>query len=177
MSDANSIRRRLWYQKPAMTWVEALPVGNGRLGGMVFGDPRQERIQLNEDTLWSGRPRDHNNYQAYDYLLEARQLIFSGEYQKAQKLIEAKMQGTYTEAYQPLGVLIMENILDGEVTDYYRELDLERSVVTVSFVTRTGRQIREIFCSYPDQVLVIRQRSEKPGQVNFKLSLESPHRH
>jgi len=176
MSDANSIRRRLWYQKPAMTWVEALPVGNGRLGGMVFGDPRQERIQLNEDTLWSGRPRDRNNYQAYDYLLEARQLIFSGEYQKAQKLIEAKMQGTYTEAYQPLGVLIMENILDGEVTDYYRELDLERSVVTVSFVTRTGRQIREIFCSYPDQVLVIRQRSEKPGQVNFKLSLESPHR-
>lgn len=177
MSGSNIIRRKLWYQKPALTWVEALPVGNGRLGGMIFGDARQERIQLNEDTLWSGRPRDRNNYQAYDYLREARQLIMSGEYHKAQELIEAKMQGTYTEAYQPLGVLKMENVLDGGITDYYRELDLERAVVTVSFVTRTGKYVREIFCSQPDQAMIIRQHSEKPGQVNFQLSLESPHRY
>ena len=176
MSSTASTRRKLWYQRPAATWVEALPVGNGSLGGMVFGDAKQERIQLNEDTLWSGRPRDRNNYDAYDYLLKARQLILAGEYHKAQELVEEKMQGTYTEAYQPLGILIIQNILDGEVTDYYRELDLERAMVTVSYLTRTAKHVREIFCSYPDQALVIHQRSSQPGQINFQLSLDSLHR-
>ena len=80
----------MWYNRPAAEWVEALPIGNGRLGAMVFGGVATERIQLNEDTLWSGRPRDKNNYNAYKYLPEARRLIFAGKYQEAQRLIEER---------------------------------------------------------------------------------------
>lgn len=176
MSGTDSTHRKLWYQKPAAAWVEALPIGNGRLGAMVFGDAKQERIQLNEDTLWSGRPRDRNNYEAYSHLSEARKLIFAGEYHKAQELIEAKMQGTYAEAYQPLGYVTIQYDLDGEVSDYYRELDLDRAVATVSFATRTAKHVREVFCSYPDQAVVIHQRSDQPGQISFRLALGSLHR-
>src|SRR4051812_4442254 len=95
----------LWYENPANGWTEALPLGNGRLGGMVFGGVTGDRIQLNEDTLWSGYPRDNNNYEAINYLEQARSLIFEEKYLEAEKLIETHMLGAYTESYQPLGDL------------------------------------------------------------------------
>ncbi|MDU5949521.1 MAG: glycoside hydrolase N-terminal domain-containing protein, partial [Paenibacillus macerans] len=96
---------KLWYKQPASRWEEALPVGNGRIGGMIYGRVKQELIALNEDTLWSGFPRDTQNYDALRHLKRARELIFSGKYKEAEQLVEAKMAGTGTEAYQPLGNL------------------------------------------------------------------------
>lgn len=168
--------RKLWYKQPASTWVEALPIGNGRLGGMVFGGVELERIQLNEDTLWSGRPRDKNNYQSYEHLEEVRRLIFAGEYKQAQQLIEKKMQGRYTEAYQPLGSLYLASSVDEEIIDYRRELDLNRATAAVTYSTSSAVYRREIFCSYPDQVMVVRLTSSKAGSINYRLSLDSPHR-
>ena len=101
---------KLWYKQPASRWEEALPIGNGRLGGMVFGDARKERVQLNEDTLWSGFPRDTNNYEALRYLKKSRELIFAGQYGEAGvAFVQDKMLGMNTEAYQPLGDLYMEH--------------------------------------------------------------------
>lgn len=166
----------MWYNRPAAEWVEALPIGNGRLGAMVFGGVATERIQLNEDTLWSGRPRDKNNYNAYKYLPEARRLIFAGKYQEAQRLIEEKMLGAYTEAYQPMGNMWITSEVDGSIRDYRRELDLERAVVTVAYTTESTQYRREIFCSYPDQVIVLRLTSNQPGKISCQLALDSPHR-
>ena len=98
---------RLWYEKPAATWVEALPIGNGRLGAMVFGDPLRERLALNEDTLWSGGPTSWNNPDAKAWLPKVREAVFAGRYAEADALTK-KMQGPYNQSYQPLGDLLID---------------------------------------------------------------------
>src|SRR6186713_3057811 len=118
----------LWYKQPARSWNEALPIGNGRLGAMVFGHATEEVIQLNEETLWSGGPVNTNpNPQAPQYLDEIRTALFNHEYQRAEELSK-KMQGLFTESYEPLGDLMLKYNLNGEPTDYYRDLNISTAL-------------------------------------------------
>lgn len=113
---------RLWYRQPAKKWTEALPVGNGRLGAMVFGGIREDLLQLNEDTLWAGYTRDDNNPQAKDALASVRKLVFEGKYPEAQDLVESKMLGPYTQPYQPMGNLRISFPHTEEACAYVRRM-------------------------------------------------------
>jgi alpha-L-fucosidase 2 len=169
--DANPLR--LWYGQPAQQWVEALPVGNGRLGAMVFGGVTSERLQLNESTLWSGGPRDWNNPAARAVLPQVRAAIFAGHYDEAAQLCH-KMQGPYTEAYQPLGDLRLEFAAPAAPpTGYARSLDLDRAVATVRYQADGATFTREVFSSFPDQVVVVRLTCDQPGKISFTASLDS----
>ncbi|HPT78296.1 MAG TPA: glycoside hydrolase family 95 protein [Candidatus Atribacteria bacterium] len=164
---------RLWYKKRAEKWVEALPVGNGRLGAMVFGGVRRERIQLNEDTLWSGQPYDTNNYDAHNYLDEVRSLIFDGKYVEAQQIIEEKMHGPDNQAYKPLGNVYIDFDSDAEPDKYMRELDLCEGIVRTSYLQNGCLYTREVLASAPDQVIAIRMESNKPRRLSFRISADS----
>ncbi|MEJ8306018.1 glycoside hydrolase family 95 protein [Saccharibacillus sacchari] len=164
---------KLWYKQPAQRWEEALPAGNGRLGAMVFGGERRERLQLNEDTLWSGFPRDKVNYDAQRYLKQVRELIFAGKYDEAEKIINLRMLGWNTEAYQPLGDLYIDRIGGGEATDYERELDLTNGVLTTAFTADGVRFTREVWISEPDQVLAVVLSADQAGSIDVDVSLES----
>ena len=162
---------RLWYKQPAKNWDEALPIGNGRLGAMIFGRVEQELIQLNEETLWTGGPVNPNpNPEAPKYLPEVRKLLFEGRSGDASKLMR-KMQGPNTNMYQPLGDLILKQRLDGLATDYTRDLDISTAIATTQFTVNGVRYTREYFSSAPDQVMVIRLRSSKPKALNVSFSL------
>lgn len=168
---------KLWYNQPASRWEEALPVGNGRIGGMVYGDDRSEVIALNEDTLWSGFPRDTQNYDALRHLGQARELIFSGKYKEAENLITSKMLGRRSESYQPLGNLKIEHSAEGALTAYYRGLDLETGICEVRYSRGSSRFIREVFVSAVDQVMVLRYTSPSQDLFDLSISLDSPLRH
>ncbi len=162
----------LWYEAPAEQWVEALPVGNGRLGAMVFGGVESERLQLNEDTLWSGYPRDCNNPGAKDVLPFVREAIFAGDYERADELAKG-MQGTFTQSYQPFGDLRLYFEHEGEVTAYRRDLDLDTAVASVSYRIGETNYTRELFASAPDQAILLRLTADKPGQLNLSAQLDS----
>jgi alpha-L-fucosidase 2 len=164
---------RLWYDRPAATWVEALPVGNGRLGAMVFGDPRRERLALNDDTLWSGGPREWNNPDAKNWLPKVRAAALAGRYAEADALAK-KMQGPFNQSYQPLGDLHLDFDVPGEVEGYRRELDLDRAIATTTFRAGGAGHVREVFASFPAQVIVFRVGADRPGQVSFSARLASP---
>ncbi|MBV9938788.1 MAG: glycoside hydrolase family 95 protein [Acidobacteriaceae bacterium] len=163
----------LWYRQPASVWTEALPVGNGRLGAMVFGGMETERLQLNEDTLWSGAPGDWNNPHASEYLPEARRLVAEGKYREADQVCK-KMQGTYNQSYQPLGNLYLKFSPMSGVTNYRRELDLDSALARVLYTSGGVAYTREVFSSAVDQVIVVRIFADKPGQISFSASLDSP---
>ncbi|MGO4271509.1 glycoside hydrolase N-terminal domain-containing protein, partial [Paenibacillus sp. TAF58] len=165
-------RSTLWYAQPAKDWFEALPIGNGRFGGMVYGGTDREHIQLNEDTLWSGEPRETVRYDAERHLDPVRELIFSKKYAEAERIIEQYMEGPEIESYMPLGDL--ELILDeeGEISNYHRELDLETGVVRVHYCQNGAAFTREVFVSAVDQVMAIRLHSEK--KTSFTAVLHSP---
>ena len=167
----------LWYEKPAAKWVEALPVGNGRLGGMVFGGAGQEHLQFNEDTLWSGAPRVWDNPDAHAVLPQVRRALFAGDYAHADQLCR-QMQGPYNESYQPMGDLFLDFANAAEpVTDYRRALDIDSAIAAVHY--RVGDAVfeREVFASFPDQVIVVRLTSAPPGKLTFTTRLTSPHPH
>ncbi len=164
---------RLWYEQPAEKWVEALPLGNGRLGAMVFGGTDKARLQLNEDTLWSGGPTDWNNPEAKQWLPRVRRALFAGDYLKAGELCK-KMQGPYNQSYQPLGDLSLELDHPGEVTRYRRELDLNRGVAMTRYEVDGTTFSRVVFASFPDQVIVMGIKANKRGAVNFTVNLTSP---
>lgn len=171
---------KLWYKQPAQEWEEALPIGNGRLGGMVFGGVQEERIQLNEDTLWAGFPRDTINYEVQRYLGKARELIFAGKYAEAQALIEQHMQGRDVEPYQPLGDLHieMEGVSeDTAFSSYRRELDIENGIAAVTYEWNGVRYEREYLVSAPDQLLVVRIRADREQALNLNIRLSTPHPH
>ncbi len=168
---------RLWYAKPAANWNQALPVGSGRLGGMVFGGVDRELIQLNENTLWSGYPRDDQNYEAIKYLPEARRLLAEGKYDDAHRLITDKMLGVYNQSYLALGDLHLEFEGTPAPEDYCRELDLARAVASTSFGPAAARHSRHVFASHADQVLVVRLESAAPGGLNFSIRMDSQVRH
>ncbi|MBB3109551.1 alpha-L-fucosidase 2 [Paenibacillus phyllosphaerae] len=163
----------LWYKQPATIWEEALPIGNGRLGGMVFGGPETERIQLNEDTLWSGFPRDTNNYEAIRHLKQSRELLLEGRYEEAEKLINDKMLSTRSEAYMAMGDMYVQQNMNGQVKQYHRELSLDTGIATTQFVDEAGAYIREAFVSSPDQVLVLRLAGQSGARINASLHLSS----
>jgi alpha-L-fucosidase 2 len=162
----------LKYSQPATQWVSALPVGNGRLGAMIFGGVTNEILQLNEATLWSGGPRDWNNPSAKDILPQVRAAIFAGDYAKADELCK-KMQGPYNESYQPLGDLLLDFAGADAPTNYERSLDLDRAVATVRYRVGDANFTREVFSSFPDQVIVMRIQCDQPGRISFTARLNS----
>jgi alpha-L-fucosidase 2 len=163
----------IWYREPAATWTEALPIGNGLLGAMVWGGTALERLDLNEATLWSGEPYDNLNPRGLAALPEIRRLLLAGDDKAAQRLIERDMNGKNNQCYLPLGNLQIAFSLTGEITDYRRELDLETGVVRVEFLHNGVRHTREIFASYPARAIVIRLSADQPAQLSFSATLHS----
>ncbi|MCD6303640.1 MAG: glycoside hydrolase family 95 protein, partial [Planctomycetes bacterium] len=166
----------LWYDRPAGQWTEALPIGNGRLGAMVFGRVGDEDIQLNEDTFWAGGPYDPSNPEALKALPEARRLIFAGKYRQAHELIGRKMMARPLRQmpYQTAGDLRLKFTAAGEPTRYRRELDLDRAVVRVTYRQGGVTFTREVFASAPDQVIVVHVSADRPGSVGFDASFTTP---
>ncbi|MVM35190.1 glycoside hydrolase family 95 protein [Spirosoma sp. HMF4905] len=165
---------KIWYNQPAAVWTEALPVGNGRIGGMIFGRVDEELIQLNESTLWSGGPVSGNvNPEAPTYLPQIRQALAQDDYKQAVALAK-KMQGLYTQSYMPLGDLILKQDVKGaKPSAYYRDLDIQKAVATTRFTVNGTEYKREIFSSAPDQAMVIRLTASKPGQLSFDVATRS----
>ncbi|HEU4766440.1 MAG TPA: glycoside hydrolase family 95 protein, partial [Pyrinomonadaceae bacterium] len=166
----------LWYDKPAQEWTEALPIGNGRLGAMVFGGPAVEQLQLNEDTLYAGSPYDPNNPAALDALPEARRLIFEGKYKEAHDLVGAKMmaQPIKQMPYEPVGDLKFLFPQHENATNYRRELDLNTAIAKVTYTVGPTTFTREMFVSPVDQVVVVHLTADKPGQLSFSAIFETP---
>lgn len=176
ISDRASRRLTLWYAQPAGTWNEALPLGNGRLGAMVFGGVEQERLQLNEDTLWSGGPHCYDNPEAYEYLAEVRSAIEQGEYNRAESLAQNMLgQHKFQQSYLPLGDLFLDFPKRGKPTEYRRTLNMETAVSEVTYRIGDAHFTRKVFTSRPDEVIVMRLECDKPGQITFGLAMESPH--
>ncbi len=166
----------LWYRRPATNWVSALPVGNGRLGAMVFGDIAGEKLQLNEDTLWAGGPYDPDNTNALAALPEVRRLIFEGKYAEAQKLAGQKMMGKPLKQmpYETIGDLVLEFPTPATVENYRRDLNLDTAVASVTYTSGGVKFTREIFSSPVDQVIVVRLTADQPGQISFTASMNTP---
>lgn len=166
----------LWYQQPSADWNAALPIGNGRLGAMVFGGMSEERLQLNENTLWSGGPYDPSNPEARAALPEARKLIFAGQFKEAEKLIESKMMGRPSGqmSYQTMGDLKLAFPGHEGASDYRRELDLDTAIAGVSYTVGGVRFSREAFASPVDQVIVVRLTADKPGRIHFIATMATP---
>ncbi|MXP26239.1 glycoside hydrolase family 95 protein [Altererythrobacter indicus] len=171
---------RLWYRQPAQEWVEALPVGNGRIGAMVFGGIGTERLQLNEDTLWSGGPYDPVNPRANAALPEVRRLIEAGDYAAAQELANAELIATPASqmAYQTMGDLML-TIGSGETDDaqdYERDLNLDSAIASTRFTVGGVHYTRQIIASPHHQVLAIHITADQPTALNLKAALLTPHK-
>jgi len=180
MNQRDSTRRPLvlWYDRPAAEWVEALPIGNGRLGAMIFGRTANEKLQLNEDTIFAGGPYDPSNPEALETLPEARRLIFGGQYKEASGLIGAKMMARPLKQmpYQPLGDLTLDFAGHENASNFKRELDLDTAIATVTYVAGGPKFSREIFSSPVDQVIVLHLTANVPDQISFNASLSSVQR-
>ena len=163
----------LWYRQPAVRWGEALVLGNGRLGGMVWGGVRRERIDLNEDTLWSGEPYDNLNPAGLHSLPEIRRLLREGKNREAQRLVERDMNGKFNQSYQPLGDLTIEFPGVDQASGYSRVLNLDEAVARVEFVHQGVRYRREVFASNPAQAMVVRLSCDQPGKLSFTATLNS----
>ena len=200
--EIESSHLKLWYNQPANAsikdapdawtddteWLKALPLGNGSLGVMVFGDVNQERIQLNEESMWSGSPSDNDNPDAFASQERIRELLFKGRYRKATRITNktqvCKGEGSGNGkgstvpfgCYQTLGDLWIDNGQNLDYNNYYRELDLEDAVVRVNYTQGGVNFKREIFTSQPDQVMVAKFTADKPGQISFTCSMDRPER-
>jgi alpha-L-fucosidase 2 len=166
----------LWYRQPATKWEEALPVGNGRIGAMVFGGVNHERLQLNEDTLWAGGPYDPVNPQAREALPEVRRLIFEQKYSDATKLIGEKVisRPVGQMPYQTAGDLLLTFPDSTSVENYRRDLNLDTATTTVEYTNGGTRFTRQVFASPVDQVIVIRLTADKKGSVSFGVGFKTP---
>ncbi|GHV57278.1 hypothetical protein FACS1894182_05720 [Bacteroidia bacterium] len=168
---------KLWYNTPAQVWVEALPLGNGRLGAMVYGDPVNEEFQLNEETIWGGSPYNNANPLAKDALPEIRHLIFSGRYQEAQDLCGTTIcsQGAQGMPYQTVGSLHLDFEGVNDYTRFYRELDIEKAVAKTVFSAGGVQYTREAFTSFPDQLLIIRLTASAKNALSFTARFSTPY--
>lgn len=164
---------KLWYDQPAKVWEEALPLGNGRIGAMVFGNPLEELFQLNENTLWSGFPQDGNNPKAKEKLSAIREAVDRGEYTKAGELWKNNAQGPYSARYLPLADLHISMLNKDSVTNLYRDLNLSDATSTVRYTQNGINYKRTTFISYPDQVMIVRLEADKKNSLNFEVSLKS----
>lgn len=177
-NDTNAERSdlKLWYTRPAIEWEEALPVGNGRLGAMIYGTPEKEELQLNEETVWAGEPGNNINPETAKAIPLIRQLLFEGKYQEAQQLADARVRSLNDGMpYQPVGSLFIEFPGHSNFTGYYRDLDLNDAVATVSYKADGVQYKREVFASFSDEAIIIRLTADRPGSLSCKLWIESPH--
>ncbi len=167
----------LWYQQPASEWTEALAIGNGRLGAMVFGSIAEERLQFNEDTIWNGQPHEYQHEGAVKFLPEIRQLLADGRQGEAENLASREFMSVplRQKAYQPFGDLNITFQNHNNISDYRRALDLDTAVATVTYNASGVAYKREAFSSYPDQTIVWRISADKSGQISFVARLDSPH--
>ncbi len=169
---------KLWYTSAAgKTWENALPIGNGRLGAMVFGNVEQETIQLNEHTVWSGGPHRNDNPAALQALPELRQLIWDGKQKEAEQLANKVIisKGSHGQKFQPVGNLLLTFPGHERYENYYRELDIERAVTKTTYTIGNVTYSREVLASLPDRVIVVRLTANKPKSISFKTSLSTPH--
>lgn len=165
----------LWYGRPATQWTEALPLGNGRLGAMVFGGSVDERIQINESTLWGGAPHDYTNPDAANHLARLRALIFAGQIQEAEQLTRDMMGNpSLLMPFQPFCDLRLHMEGADDATNYRRDLSLDEALASVAYTSGETRFRRETFISHPDQVLVLRLTADRQGQQNLAVTLDSP---
>jgi alpha-L-fucosidase 2 len=166
----------LWYKQPAKVWLDAMPIGNGLMGGMVFGRIKDERIALNESSFWSGRPHDYNDPEAIKYFPKIRDLVFADKFQEAEKMADEHFFGIpkAQQAFEPLGDLLLH--FDGEdsVQNYKRELNMETGVVQIRYRSGDVIYTRQIFLSYPDRVMVVHIEGDKPNSVSVQARLKSP---
>ena len=170
-ADPNAILR---YDRPAPQWDHAMPLGNGRLGAMVFGSVNRERIQLNEQSLWMGWPRDSDNPEALAALPEVRRLLFSGAPVQAYTLAEKKLMGRPSRLmpYQTLGDLRLSFDHEGAITEYRRELNLDTAIATVSYVVKGVRYTRKVFVSHPHQAVVVRLTADAPRAITVSIWMD-----
>ena len=166
----------LFYTHPAREWNQALPLGNGRLGAMVFGNVIAERIQLNENSLWMGGPRDTNNPDALKHLAEVRRLLFAGMPVEAYAVAEKYSMGRpfRLESYQSLGDLRLTFEHDGTPADYRFELDIDSAIARLTYQLGTVRYTREVFASHPAQAIVMRVSADAPGKITVSTWIDRP---
>lgn len=167
---------KLWYDTPAANWNEALPIGNGRLGAMVFGDPAKEQLQLNEETVWSGGPNSNITSESGAAIPKLRKLIFEGKFEEAQAIADVDMFPKKNSGmiYQPVGNLFLKFEGHEKAVHYYRDLNIEKAIATVTYNVDGVSYKREIFSSFPDQVMIVRITASKPGKISFTAGMDSP---
>ncbi|MFW2377338.1 MAG: glycoside hydrolase N-terminal domain-containing protein, partial [Cellulophaga baltica] len=167
---------KLWYDAPASDWNEALPIGNGRLGAMVFGNPAHENIQLNENTLWAGGPHRNDNPKAKEALPKIRTLLFEGKYSEAHKLANEKFISETSAGmpYETVGNLRLNFPGHKTYDNYSRVLDLENAVNTITYTVDGVEFKRELFTSFTDQVLIIKLSASKKGKISFSATMDRP---
>lgn len=165
----------LWYKQPAKEWVEALPLGNSRLGAMVFGGAERERIQLNEETMWGGGPHRNDSPALLEALPKVRQLIFEGKEKEAEALLDKTMRTPHNGMpYQTIGNVYLDFPGHENPVDYRRELDLNTATSTVNYSVGGVNYTRTSFTSFTDNVLIVHIASDKKNSLNFSLSYDSP---
>src|SRR6478736_3738435 len=168
---------KLWYNKPSGDiWENALPLGNGHLGAMVYGNVEKETIQLNEHTVWSGSPNRNDNPDALSSLAEIRQLIFDGKQKEAEQLANKVIitKKSHGQMFEPVGSLHLEFNGHNNYTNYYRELDIEKAVAKTSYVVGDVTYTREVLTSFHDRVIVVYLTASKPKSISFKATFSTP---
>ena len=171
-------RYKIWYDKPASYWEEALPIGNGRIAAMVFGDPQLEQIQLNEETVSAGSPYQNYNEEAKAALPEMRRLIFEGKYEEAQNMAATKIlsQVGNEMPYQTVGRLNIRYQDHKKVSNYYRDLDISNAMTVTRYKVDGVEFTEETFASFTDQLVIRHIKSSKPGAINCELFFNTPMR-
>lgn len=169
---------RLWYDRPARQWLEALPIGNSHMGAMVYGGIEEENIQLNEETFWAGEPCDNNSKESLALLPKVRQLIFAGHEEETYDMLKKFIPGPKGMRFLPLGNLHMRMAnQQARATDYCRDLDLSRAVTTTTYRISGVQYRRQIFASLADGIIVIRLEAGKKGHLGFDICLDAPFEH
>jgi len=165
----------LWYAQPAKAWTEALPVGNGRLGAMIYGNPAREELQLNEETVWGGSPHSNANPNALKSLAEVRRLIFEGKNMEAEKIINRDfLAASHGMPYQTIGSLFLDFAGHENFSAFRRELDISQAVATTSYQVDGVTFTRQVYASFVDNVIVMKITADKKGALNFTASCKSP---
>ncbi len=168
---------KLWYRQPAKVWTEALPLGNSHLGAMVYGGVVNEEIQLNEETVWGGGPYRNDSPKAFGVLAKVRELIFSGHEKEAEKLMADNFfTGQHGMPFQTIGSLILNFPGMADYSDYRRELDLNKAIVSIHYKIGNVNYTRTLFTSFADNVLIMRIEADKPGSVNFVARYNTPYK-
>src|SRR5690349_23264573 len=173
----NKLPLKLWYRQPSgSTWENALPIGNGRLGAMIYGNTDKEIIQLNEHTVWSGGPNRNDNPLSLDSLQIIRQLIFEGKQKEAERIANRVIitKKSHGQMFQPVGSLQLSFDGHDNYTNYYRELDIERAVTKTAYTIDGVTYTREVLASFPGRVVLVRLTASKPASISFNATFSTP---